>query len=229
MIDEKIKKILEQFKINPAKALWDCHGTQIMYHRYIEEIGASAGVQVIKYETIKADESTAIVKCHAKLGKVDQFSYGECSPRNSKNAYPVAMAEKRAFDRCVLKLVGLHGHVYAISEMPDEDNVKKKMETNNQPWLQKQDGSLVPLVQAKPKTTTGNNKIDSLFIKTSLEVIQNGIDKREFKNLSFKIEKLKSLIHKDGFWDSFTKTDEFKTLNKMNLIIRSHINQQRRL
>ena len=44
MIDEKIKKILEQFKINPAKALWDCHGTQIMYHRYIEEIGASAGV-----------------------------------------------------------------------------------------------------------------------------------------------------------------------------------------
>ena len=52
MIDEKIKKILEQFKINPAKALWDCHGTQIMYHRYIEEIGASAGVQVIKYETI---------------------------------------------------------------------------------------------------------------------------------------------------------------------------------
>ena len=67
MIDEKIKKILEQFKINPAKALWDCHGTQIMYHRYIEEIGASAGVQVIKYETIKADESTAIVKCHARL------------------------------------------------------------------------------------------------------------------------------------------------------------------
>ena len=94
MIDEKIKKILEQFKINPAKALWDCHGTQIMYHRFIEEIGATAGVQVIKYETIKADESTAIVKCHARLGKVDQFSYGECSPRNSKNAYPVAMAEK---------------------------------------------------------------------------------------------------------------------------------------
>ena len=128
MIDEKIKKILEQFKIIPAKALWDCHGTQIMYHRYIEEIGASAGVQVIKYETIKADESTAIVKCHARLGKVDQFSYGECSPRNSKNAYPVAMAEKRAFDRCVLKLVGLHGHVYAISEMPDEENISKENE-----------------------------------------------------------------------------------------------------
>ena len=217
MIDEKIKKILEQFKINPAKALWDCHGTQIMYHRYIEEIGASAGVQVIKYETIKADESTAIVKCHARLGKVDQFSYGECSPRNSKNAYPVAMAEKRAFDRCVLKLVGLHGHVYAISEMPDEENISKKMNYSN---------NSVP--KAQPKTNGKHESIDNLFIRTSLEVIQNGIDKKEFKNLSFEVEKLKTLIHKAGLWDSFAKTNEFKTLNKMNLIIRKHITQQRR-
>jgi hypothetical protein len=217
MIDEKIKKILEQFKINPAKALWDCHGTQIMYHRYIEEIGASAGVQVIKYETIKADESTAIVKCHARLGKVDQFSYGECSPRNSKNAYPVAMAEKRAFDRCVLKLVGLHGHVYAISEMPDEENISKKMNHSN---------NSIP--KAQPKTNGKHESIDNLFIRTSLEVIQNGIDKKEFKTLSFKIEKLKTLIHKAGLWDSFAKTNEFKTLNKMNLIIRTHITKQRR-
>ena len=217
MIDEKIKKILEQFKINPAKALWDCHGTQIMYHRYIEEIGASAGVQVIKYETIKADESTAIVKCHARLGKVDQFSYGECSPRNSKNAYPVAMAEKRAFDRCVLKLVGLHGHVYAISEMPDEENISKKMSHSN---------NSVP--KAQPKTNGKHESIDNLFIRTSLEVIQNGIDKKEFKTLSFKIEKLKTLIHKAGLWVSFTKTNEFKKWNKMKLIIRKHITQQRR-
>ena len=55
-----------------------------------------------------------------------------------------------------------------------------------------------------------------------------GIDKKEFKNLSFKIEKLKTLIHKAGLWDSFAKTNEFKTLNKMNLIIRKHITQQRR-
>ena len=217
MIDEKIKKILEKFKINSEKALWDCHGTQIMYHRYIEEIGASAGVQVINYETIKADESTAIVKCHARLGKVDQFSYGECSPRNSKNAYPVAMAEKRAFDRCVLKLVGLHGHVYAISEMPDEENISKKINNPN---------NSVPKVQ--PKTNGKHESVDNLFIRTSLEVIQNGIDKKEFKDLSFKVEKLKTLIHKAGCWDSFAKTDEFKKLNKMNLIIRTHITKQRR-
>ena len=217
MIDEKVQRILIKYNIDQQKALWDCHGTQIMYHRYIEEIGASAGVQVIKYETIKADESTAIVKCHARLGKVDQFSYGECSPRNSKNAYPVAMAEKRAFDRCVLKLVGLHGHVYAISEMPDEENISKKMNYSN---------NSVP--KAQPKTNGKHESIDNLFIRTSLEVIQNRINKKEFKTLSFEVEKLKTLIHKAGLWDSFAKTDEFKTLNKMNLIIRTHITKQRR-
>jgi|TARA_R100000750_G_scaffold2737_1_gene2510 hypothetical protein len=217
MIDEKIQKILIKYNIDQEKALWDCHGTQIMYHRYIEEIGAVSGVQVIKYETIKADESTAIVKCHARLGKVDQFSYGECSPRNSKNAYPVAMAEKRAFDRCVLKLVGLHGHIYAISEMPDEESILKKMNHQN---------NSTPKVQ--PKTNGKHEGVDNLLIHTSLEKIQNGIDKGEFKNLSFKVEKLKTLIHKAGFWDSFTKTNEFKRLNKMNLIIKTHITKQRR-
>ena len=44
----------------------------------------------------------------------------------------------------------------------------------------------------------------------------------------FKVEKLKSDIHKSGSWDSFTKTNEFKKLNKMSHTIRTNINQQRR-
>ena len=115
------------------------------------------------------------------------------------------------------KLVGLHGHVYAISEMPDEENISKKMSYSN---------NSVP--KAQPKTNGKHESIDNLFIRTSLEVIQNGIDKKEFKTLSFKVEKLKTLIHKAGLWDSFAKTNEFKTLNKMNLIIRTHITKQRR-
>lgn len=71
-------------------------------------------------------------------------------------------------------------------------------------------------------------KIDDLEINTTLEVIQNSIDKGELKNLMFKVEKLKSDIHKSGSWDSFTKTNEFKKLNKMSHTIRTNINQQRR-
>ena len=35
-------------------------------------------------------------------------SYGECSPKNNRNAYPVAMAEKRALSRVVLKMADLY-------------------------------------------------------------------------------------------------------------------------
>ena len=51
------------------------------------------------------------------------ITYGEASPKNSKVAYPYAMAEKRAVDRAILKLVGLHGFVYSEDEF-DTTNQK---------------------------------------------------------------------------------------------------------
>ena len=82
--------------------------------------------------------------------------------------------------------------------------------------------------QKSKNETKEEKKIDSLKIATTLEVIQNSIDRGELKNLMFKVEKLKSDIHKSGSWDSFTKTNEFKKLNKMSHTIRTNINQQRR-
>lgn len=35
-------------------------------------------------------------------------TFGECSPENNKQKYPLAMAEKRALSRVVLKLSGLY-------------------------------------------------------------------------------------------------------------------------
>ena len=35
-------------------------------------------------------------------------TFGESSPQNTTNAYPVAMAEKRAMSRAVLKLTGFY-------------------------------------------------------------------------------------------------------------------------
>ena len=44
------------------------------------------------------------------MGDKSEWSIGEVSPHpTSKNSYPYAMAEKRAKDRVILKLVGLHG------------------------------------------------------------------------------------------------------------------------
>ena len=77
-----------------------------MYHRYIEQAGAENGIRY-KYDEVEKDSINGIVvvKCTAVLDKgnerkIQVVSYGEASPKNTKNSYPYAMAEKRAYDRC---------------------------------------------------------------------------------------------------------------------------------
>ena len=36
---EKLRDLLPQ-GVNPRDTVWDCHGTWVMYHRYIEQIAA---------------------------------------------------------------------------------------------------------------------------------------------------------------------------------------------
>ena len=48
-------------------------------------------------------------------------SFGEVTASNNKNAYPVAMAEKRALSRAVLKLAGMYRlNVYGEDEIQNE-------------------------------------------------------------------------------------------------------------
>jgi hypothetical protein len=55
----------------------------------------------------------------AKLGDRSEWATGEAAPYNNKNGYPLAMAEKRAKDRCILKLLQAHGSVYSEEEAED--------------------------------------------------------------------------------------------------------------
>ena len=57
--------------------------------------------------------------CTGRMGDKSEWSIGEAAPYNNKNSYPFAMAEKRAKDRVILKLVGLHGDVYSEDEADD--------------------------------------------------------------------------------------------------------------
>ena len=136
-IDSRALAILKKLKLDQKddqgqyKALWDCHGTWVMYHRYIEQAGAENGIEYF-YKEIETDSANGVVvvKCTASMindkFKHEVTSYGEASPKNTRNSYPYAMAEKRAYDRCVLKLLGLHGFVYSEDELPDEVKAKGK-------------------------------------------------------------------------------------------------------
>lgn len=129
-IPDEAVKIFKELNINSSEATWDCHGTPVVLHKYIEIIGAKLNVSIDSLDVIEANAKDGIVsmKCVAsiidrseRLTKERQvISYGECSPKNNKNAYPYAMAEKRAVDRCILKLANLHGFVYSENEIDDK-------------------------------------------------------------------------------------------------------------
>jgi hypothetical protein len=79
----------------------------------IDKIQANNNI-VIDYDLLHNtnDNKCIIIKATATAGDKTIQTFGEASPQNTSNAYPVAMAEKRAMSRAVLKLTGFYelGH-----------------------------------------------------------------------------------------------------------------------
>lgn len=119
-LDPQLLDILTKFGERPEDALWDCHGTWVAYHKAIERIAAKAGITFDMPQIIEANTAakTATIAVRGTMGERAEWSFGEASPANNKNAYPFAMAEKRAKDRVVIKLVGLSG-IYSEEEADD--------------------------------------------------------------------------------------------------------------
>jgi len=118
VLPKNVKEILAEYGLG-REAVWDCHGTWVMYHAALERIAAQAGVTYDDPIVIEAStkDKIATIMLRAKLPSgASEVTIGEASPGNNKNNYPWAMAEKRAKDRLVLKLVGLHGSVYGRDE-----------------------------------------------------------------------------------------------------------------
>ena len=120
-MDKHITDIINELGFDPKEVLWKCHNTWVMYHRFIEIAGNVKGVIIENLDEVetKSSEGIAVIKCTATMGDMKAITYGEASPKNCKIAFPYAVAEKRAVDRAILKLIGLHGFVYSEEEADD--------------------------------------------------------------------------------------------------------------
>jgi len=117
---QKAIDLLKEVGLSPQDSMWNCHGTWVMLHKACEKIGAHLGISWEPPVIIEQDSSKAVsMIVTGVLGEVREWSMGEASPKNSKNAYPWAMAEKRGKDRVVLKFAGLHGDMYSEDESDD--------------------------------------------------------------------------------------------------------------
>jgi len=112
--------------------------TWLIKHKALEKVAQQAGVTWGKVTVVEANSEKGIaamlvvgfMPVPGSEAVVEEWSVGEASPKNCKNAYPWAMAEKRAKDRVTLKLVGIHGTVYSEDEI--DDSAKKPVSAAHQ-------------------------------------------------------------------------------------------------
>jgi len=127
--------------------VWAVQGAPVVRHRALERLAAVIGIEFSTPIILRNEADEAVILATGRKGDKSEWSIGEArvvlmhdtgrknekgrtiyappdgavgnyqvTPRQS--AYPYAMAEKRAKDRVILKLAGLHG-VYSEEEADD--------------------------------------------------------------------------------------------------------------
>jgi hypothetical protein len=105
--------------------IWEVHGsTWVVKHKALERVAIEQGIVWLRPSVQVCDLTAkiAVICAFGKLGEREEWSFGEASPANNKNSYPVAMAEKRARDRVILKLLTCHGDLYSEAEADEFTN-----------------------------------------------------------------------------------------------------------
>ncbi len=100
-------------------------GLTIITRSGIEKIQFHNNIEVNYYVESIVPPDFIVIKAIAKKGDVVMESFGEASSQNTTQKYPVAMAEKRALSRVVLKIAGFYKYG-AFGEDESDDFKKEK-------------------------------------------------------------------------------------------------------
>jgi hypothetical protein len=120
--DKKIAEVLAKFGEPMAGNVWRVQGTAVIYHKALERIAAQAKIQFDAPTIVRAERDEAVILVTGRMGERLEWSIGEAligvnyRVSGKQSAYVYAMAEKRAKDRVILKLIELHGLVYSEEE-----------------------------------------------------------------------------------------------------------------
>ena len=96
-------------------------GWVIIKRTGIDKIQGKEAIEVeFNLEEYDTARNIVVVKARGSYKEKYIESYGEANQGNCKNLYPVAMAEKRALSRVVLKLVGAYAEGIYSEDEADE-------------------------------------------------------------------------------------------------------------
>jgi hypothetical protein len=111
--DEQIATILARYGEPATGNVWQAEGETFIHHRTLERIAGKAKITFDPPVVLRAERDEAVLLVVGRMDERVEWSIGEALvdvnydvPR-SEAAYVYAMAEKRAKDRVILKLIEL--------------------------------------------------------------------------------------------------------------------------
>ena len=129
-MDDVIKELMKDLQLNYKDNTWEVkHGGKsitCVKHKALEKIAAHKQIRFDPPAMIAndPDKRVAAMCVTGHLGDRAEWAIGEAAPSNNKNNYPYAMAEKRAKDRVILKLLNMAGDYYAQDEADQFEEAK---------------------------------------------------------------------------------------------------------
>lgn len=196
-LDPAIGDVLKTFGFK-QDACWDCHGTWVVYHKVLEQIAAKAGIKYDPPQVLVAERDAAVIMVVGKYGEKSEWSIGEAvinvnyKVSGKQAAYPYAMAEKRAKDRVILKLIGLHGFVYSEEEADDFKSQGQAPQPDEEnPFTEEQ--TFAEFLAGRPETFKGAKSLSD-FIVTAINKATCSEQVEEVQNtLKAKLDALKDV------------------------------------
>lgn len=114
--------------------VWEVQSAKVVKHKALERLAAALRITFDPPQILRAERDEAVILATGRIeGQCIEWSIGEaCVNVNYRisgkmAAYVYAMAEKRAKDRVILKLAGLHG-VYSEDEADEFKHGEKAEE-----------------------------------------------------------------------------------------------------
>ena len=135
-MDDVIRNLMKDLNLDYNENTWVVHGkARVVLHKALEKIAAHKGIKFDAPAMIANDpeKKIAAMCVTGHLGDRAEWAIGEASPNNNKNAYPYAMAEKRAKDRVILKLLNMAGDYYSDAEADDFKRENAAQEQTQEP------------------------------------------------------------------------------------------------
>jgi hypothetical protein len=152
--------------------VWEVHGgTPVIKHQALERLSSTLKISWSQPVILRSERDEAVIIVTGNLiGGASEWSIGEAVIgqnyiiKGKMQAYPYAMAEKRAKDRVILKLAGLYG-----SYSEEESQTFKEERVEEEP---QQVGSYEQGLPPVPMPVPPTNDSRSIYVNNSIALIE---------------------------------------------------------